>query len=456
MGIFGGNKLKGIETAIKNFLSTMGKRTGVSRVNGNTAIYPNYSLKDYANRYVTTDDIYSIVRMLAQTAAMIPIYSYEVKNEEAAKRLKAIQKPCEIPLQAKALQIKALNELPESDPLQMLMNDPCMDSSRYEFYIAAYTYLYLFGECFIYKHVSEITGKPFAMYIMHPENVILKVSHGYPRTVVGYDYIIDGVKVEENIPLELVMHIKEFNPETCNYNGDNLRGLSRIRVLAKRLTQHDSNLDVQTAQMQNGGVEVIVYDKGDGVAIGTDGKEISVAGKRSSDFYKHIKETTNAGLPYFANGEMGAINIGSTLADLKVIESAGVTFAKMCNVFGTSHLLFNVVQGTTFDNLDAVIARSYTNSTLPMVYLLRDGLKRGLMPMFKGKKYELREDISEISELQPKTKEMVEWLNISWWVTPNEKRAMLKFERYDDPLFDKPMIPSGLSPIDDFKVIEPL
>lgn len=425
--------------------------------NRNIAIYPNYDISDYAERYVTTDDIYSIVRMLATTAALVPLRAYEIKDDKAAKKLKEISRPHSHPLHTKALILKALEELPEADALSELLENPSTGLSKFEFYEAVYTFLYLAGECFLYKERPEYgvnKGKTVSLLIMHPENVILKVTDTLPRRVVAYDYVVDGYKMMENIPVEDVIHIKYFNPE-LTYNGGELRGLSPIKVLAKRLVQLDSNLDVQTAQMQNGGVEVIVWDKGPETAY-MDGKEISVVGQRKQQFMQHIKEPSNAGLPYFATGEMGVAQIGSNLADLKVIESAGVTFSKMCNVFGTSHLLFNVVEGTTFNNMDAVISRSYSNTTMPNVYRVRDGLKKGLLGDYKDKKREIREDISEITELQPNSKEMAEWLNTAWWVSPNEKREMMKFERLDNEMFDEPLIPSGLQTLSDMEMPEPL
>ena len=448
MGIFGnGKELKKLNSQVKALQRQINLDSVASSISRQIAIYPEWDITKNTDRYVTTDDIYSIVRMLATTSALIPLRGYLVKDDKAAKQLSKISRPHNLPLQTKALQIKAFEDLEESDPLNELLENPSTTFSKFEFLEGIYTHLHLNGEVFLLKEkplVGVNTGKPVSLLIMHPQNVILKVTETLPRRVVAYDYRVDGQVIYENIAVEDVIHIKYYNPQ-LTFSGSELRGLSPIKVLARRLTQMDSNTDVQTAQMQNGGVETIVYDEAP-----NDEQMVGVIGQRKDNFYKFLKSPANAGAPFFASGKMGALHLGSTLADMKVIESAGVGFKKLCNAFGTSDILFNNGEESTYNNVREMTARTYTNTTLPNVYRVRDALKRALLPDFSdGKKRDIREDISEITELQPNSKEMAEWLNVAWWVTPNEKREMMRFEKSDNPLFEQPLIPAGLQTLDD-------
>jgi HK97 family phage portal protein len=388
--------------------------------------------------------------MLATTAALIPLRGYFIKDDKAAKSLKKIIRPHKMPLQVKALELKAFEDLPEDDGLNELLENPSTTLSKFEFYEATYTHLYSGGEAFWLKEKVELgvnAGKTISFLIMHPANVILKVSDTLPRRVVAYDYRVDGQVIYENIPVEDVIHIKYYNPQ-LTFSGSELRGLSPIKVLSRRLTQMDSNSDVQTAQMQNGGVETIVFDE----TLATEETK-TVVDNRKDNFYRFLKNPANSGAPFFASGKMGALKLGSTLADMKVIESAGVGFKKLCNAFGTSDILFNNGEASTESNVQVMTARTYTNTTLPNVYRVRDALKKGLLPEFADKKRDIREDISEITELQPNSKEMAEWLALAWWVTPNEKREMMRFEKSDNPLFEQPLIPAGLQTLDELNAI---
>lgn len=453
MGIFGNGKELQKLTAQVKALQRQNKFNSIaSSISRQIAIYPEWDITNNTDRYATTDDIYSIVRMLATTSALIPIRGYLIKNDKAAKELNKITNPHKLPLQTKALQIKALEDLPEEDPVNTLLENPSTTLSKFEFLEGVYTHLHLNGEAILLKERPEFgknAGKPISLLIMHPQNVILKVSETLPRRVVGYDYRVDGQVIYENIPVEDVIHIKYYNPQ-LTFSGSELRGLSPIKVLSRRLTQMDSNTDVQTAQMQNGGVQVIVYDE---TGLG-DQEAAGVIGQRKDNFYRFLKNPANTGAPFFASGKMGALHLGSTLADMKVIESAGVGFKKLCNAFGTSGILFNNGEASTESNVKIMTARTYTNTTLPNVYRVRDALKKGLLEDFNdGKKRDIREDISEITELQPNSKEMAEWLGLAWWVTPNEKREMMRFEKSDNPLFDQPLIPAGLQTLDDLNSI---
>lgn len=446
MVLFGNRKIK----ALKAQVNALQSNNIAANINRNIPIYPDWNIEENSRRFVSTDDIYSIVGFLARTAAMVPLYAYEIKNDQAAKKLKQIQAPQKVPLQTKALEIKALADLNESDALYSLLENPSQNFSKFEFFESAFVHLFLDGEAFIYKRRADLglnAGKPVNLTVMHPQNVILKVSETLPRQIVGYDYRVNGQIIYENIPVEDVIHIKYYNP-TLTFIGSELRGLSPIQILKKRLVQLDSNTDVQTAQMQNGGVETIVYDEGVG-----DEATKTVVGQRKDNFYKFLTNPSNAGAPFFASGKMGVLRLGSTLADLKVIESSNVTFKKFCNVYGVSDILFNNSDASTESNVEQQIKRAYTNSILPNVFRVRDALIKGLLPDFNDKKRTIREDISEIAELQPNSKAMAEWLALAWWVTPNEKREMMRFDKSDDPLFDKPIIPAGLQTLDDLNAI---
>ncbi len=61
-----------------------------------------------------------------------------------------------------------------------------------------------------------------------------------------------------------------------------------------------------------------------------------------------------------------------------------------------------------------------------------------------------------IPELQENYKDLAVWLAAAWWVTPNEKRDMMQFDRYNAPEFDEPMIPTGLQTIADLAMVPDL
>ena len=56
-------------------------------------------------------------------------------------------------------------------------------------------------------------------------------------------------------------------------------------------------------------------------------------------------------------------------------------------------------------------------------------------------------DPSDLPELQADLEKLVAWLKEAHWLTPNEKRDFMGEDKYPDPLFDEPWIPTGHTPL---------
>lgn len=376
--------------------------TGITRLTPNIiAYYPDFQAEMAVQRYISTDELYSIVRYLATTAALVPIYEYDKTGDEIVQG--------------------------------SIVDNPSELISKFEFFEKVYSNILLHGESFIAID-KGILGNPTNLQPLDPLRIVIHVS---PYRIERYDYLpLPGGQKKEYQPEE-VIHIKYFNP------SDGMRGLSPIKVLLKALHLLDSSSNVKQAQMQNGGLDSIVFEKTfDSLDSGT-----PVTESRKANFMKFISNPQNKGVPYFAQGDMGAVKIGSTLADMQVLESEKVTFKRLCNVYGTSDILFNSDSSSTESNVREMIKRTYTNSILPNVGRVTDGLKRSLGLDF-------RYDISEIPELQTDMASLVNSLNTAYWLTPNEKREAMKYGRSDNPLFDSYFIPNSVRPIDDLQMPE--
>lgn len=422
MGLFGPSKSSILIEQLTNQVRQMSAVMN-SRLPGMT-VFPNYSVTENAERYCTTDDIYSIVKLLATTAASIPIYNYIKTGSK-------------------------LDDAPEGNPLSLLLDEPFAGMSTFESFYAIYATRLVQGECILYKERPEMgpnKGKVVRLHYLQPQSVNIVVSDTWPRKIVSYEYAPDGRIVMDNIPPEDIIHMRYFNPKV-SFTGNELRGLSPLAVLSKRLTRVDSNNDVSTAQLQNGGVPGIVFDKTPGVTL-------PALDVRKKNFYKYLTESSNKGAPYFTGNDLGYIELGLKLVDLQVAELGMIDFKKLCNAYGVSARLFNN-DGTGSENSDqGARVGLYTNAVIPEVKAVVDCLNRGLVPEFKDAKYKLNYDTSDISELQDNYKEIVLWLEKAWWLTPNEKREMMKYDLSTEPLFDQYLLPASLQTVEDLEMLD--
>lgn len=483
MGIFGSSKQtkqlrEEVQQLKKLALNSRSLETlnlsNLKAVNQNIALYPGTDLSTHAATYCNTDDVYSIVRRLSRTAAMIPMYAYEqTEDKKAFKFLSKGQKAWKNPVRYKSLQNKALTDLEEDDPVAMLLENPCDEMGKYEFFEAVHLFLCLFGECFILKEIpieGVNQGKPIQLHILYPQGVIIKVSTALPRVITGYEYRINGTTLHANLTPEQVIHIKYFNPE-LNTTGNELRGLSPLSVLKKRLTRLDSGMNTSVAQLQNGGTPGVLFDKS---PLSYE-QSVDIIGQRKDNIYRWLRNPNNTGAPYVAAGEMGYIELGLKLADLTVAELANIDFKKLCNAFGVSDRLFNNDATGSEVSDDNARKALYTNTVLPNVFMVRDALVRGLLPDFKdgvlllpqnedeepvrvkgdGKNRFIDVDISDITELHEDIAKQVTALAAAYWLSPNEKRETMNWERYDNPIFDEPLLPAGLVTLSDMEMEPP-
>jgi HK97 family phage portal protein len=428
--IFGTPK---IVTDLQNQVKALQVRNFGMQINANTSIFPTWQVFQDIDTYMTVDDVYSVISLLAETAARIPMYAYQIVSEPAMRKYR---KHGQLKLQGKYYQSKAMMDLPDTDKFADFL-----ESVSYEDRIKYYSILYIAGELFLYKEVIEFgpnAGK-IKLHTLNNQNVTLIITEEFPQRVIGYKYFdigFDGVFSPEEI-----IHIKYFNPAYTN--GQQFRGLSPLQVLTKRLTRLNAGMDASVAQVQNGGVPGIVYEKSDFA--------IESLGQRKNDFAKYLQNSSNKGAPYFAAGEMGYIELGLSLADMEVNDLMGIDFTKLCNAYKIPEVLLNNHTASTDNNMAWAEKRLYTNSILPNIYLLRDALIQNVASTYTdGIKRTIEIDLSNVSSLNEDMKTQAEALDRMWWITPNEKRDMQQYDELDDPLMNQIIIDSNKMLLSDF------
>ena len=401
-----------------------------------TSIFPSYQNLENIEAYLTVDDIYSVISYLAQTAARIPMYGYEIVDDKSMKMMKKYDRES---IQSKYYRTKAMQDLPDTDKFVQFLNE-----LSYEDKVKYYSILYITGELFLYKEIIEL-GPNAGKVILHPmkgQNVVVVVSDTFPQRVIGYEYFDQGFN--GRLTLDEVIHVKYYNPTIMN--GQEWRGLSPLQVLSKRVTRINAAMDASVAQMQNGGVPGIVYEKNDFA--------VETLGQRKNDFASYLRNSSNKGAPYFAAGEMGYIPLGLSLADLDVSELSGIDFTKLCNAYKFPEVLLNNQDSSTFNNVSTAEKLLYTNSILPNIHMFRDAIVNGILPMYTdGVKRTIEIDISGIPALQEDMKTQADALSAMWWVTPNEKRDIMGFEEIMDPLMDSIIIDSGKQLLSDLGAV---
>lgn len=393
--------------------------------NFNTQIFPKFNAALQEKAYQNSDNLYSVVSRIANAAASIPFFP----------------------------EYKDGSDVTPKDKIW-----PFLDTLTLEQRIELISYFLIQGEMFAYKEKIDfgVNAGVQRLRVLNPSNVIVFITQTFPLEVVGFRFwdSVNGYTVD--ILPEDMMFVKMFNPDTDAMLR--IRGLSPVSVLKKRLQRSDSGLDISIAQMQNGGVPGIVYDKTPGQqTVIVNGVEVGAQGQRKDQFGRYLRNNENKGAPYFASGEMGYLAIGSTLADLDLAELSAIDLDQICNVYHVSSTEFNNKQSSTESNVATHSKSFYINGVLPIVCLLRDGLNRQVLNDIDTKAT-LREDISDVTVLQEDMLRTMQAAAASPVMIPNavlekagEKRVM------DDPNMEKPWIKSGYTLLDEASItVQPI
>lgn len=404
-----------IKTALQKFLgiNQIAKKAFQFPVIGSIGtgfpVYNNFDVLANVNEYATSEDLYSIVRRIARTAAMIPLKVYKVIDDQALKRYEvAIQSKnysTQSLLRNQFLKTKALQEVGGDNDLQHLLDNPNPLYSKTEYNEGCYTFRLLTGNSFEYTPLIELgvnATKPYELWIMPSQFMSLQVSNLEPwgREIEYYRLLITTLI---NIPKENVIHTRYFNP-LYNYVGNELLGMSPLRAGARVLTRQEAETDYSVNSFQNSGISGIVSNE----SVRADEIEQAALGKMKTDFYNEAAGVDNARKLLFMAGKITYTNIGLSPVDMDVLESMKLTFKKLCNLYGVSDRLFNNDATGSEISTDVVFKDLYTNAALPEVYAKRDAYNATLVPKFNTAKeqFYIDCDISGITELQDDMKDM--------------------------------------------------
>jgi HK97 family phage portal protein len=453
------NKLNKLEKEIKSLQGLLFSRLPVQTINDGLERWPDYNLTKVIDQYATIDQVYSVIDRLCTTQTLIPIYPYiKTKESKHLRTLKTITArqfySTKGIFDIQMTMNKALEDAEESDPVLKLLDKPNGYMTGSEFKMLCYLFYDTAGEAFIYKNRipdgiegGANAGKVKELYVIPPDCVSLIVSRVYPQVVTGYKVVVGNDTIFERVPLKDMIHWKRPNPSTINWNADNLRGLSPLKVAAHITEELDTTDKRILAQMKNGAVPGIVYDED---MKGSE-TEQGAFDLQKQAYLRHSESTDNTNVPFFTGSKKGYIRTGLSLVDMQTVELLKFNKKRLCNIFHVSDILFNSDSASTESNVQMMVKQMYTNACLPIVYSFCEKLNCELAPDF-GPEYYITCDISGITELQDDIKKMIEAIAaMPVCITGNEQRALMKYDEIDDDMMNMPLVKSGYSLLSDLQ-----
>lgn len=429
-------------------------------VNGVIKLYDPKINTYIEDGYLSNEQVYAIIRWLIRKATKVPFYVYEVQDEKALKRYKSLLSPDgtnrEALVTASILRSKALVEVDDkNNPIQQWLRRPNPHQSFDEFLEYCYGYKLIIGERFL-NRIDGLSSKAPEVYPLNPVDLALESG----EQLFEIAKFLYG-PTREPIDKETIVYSKYFNPSQIG-GGETNRGLSPLRAMLGVLQESNESNKQSIKQMQNSGPVGAIF----GTWVSQDGEMMpeSVAGNLRDQVTKAF--VSGQKRPIVTTGPIKFEKFGLSPIELGILDSRKFTFKQLCDGYGLPIEVFNMGDGTTFNNKNEAKRSAIIDAVLPEVFSLRNDLNELLKPLLSpatGKQYYIDCDPTDLPELQEDMEKMVKIYSTVFRdgaITPNQYRDGMKFGIDDRPevkeYVDNYVIPSSGTPFSLLYADDPL
>lgn len=227
-------------------------------------------------------------------------------------------------------------------------------------------YTKIFGESFLVKNTSPVSGEPWTIWAVDPRHMF-DASTGLWLNQTDIGQINEGwiyrnpyTRSEIRIPNEDVMHVKDANLN-LSFGKSHFRGRSRIEGLEKDvmniLVAKDAGLSLNT-------------DRGALGILSPDGKDVAGAVQYmpkdrkdlNNEFARAYGITYGKSKAIISNKPSKWQSISFNTKDLMLLEGIEENVRRICEAYFFPPQLFG---NTTFNNQDAAWKQLYQDSVIP-------------------------------------------------------------------------------------------
>lgn len=402
----------------------------------NNPVYMPDNLDSYVASYTGNPIVYSIVNFIAHKAGTIPWFVYDIKDKKALKLYKSGSP--EWNMKKELLFRKAVEPLKDHE-LMNLFNMPNPLQGWAEFIEQAVGFKLVTGNTYIHcigPDNGVNAGKILEMWVL-PSQVVEILPGDKVQPIAGYRYIPDK---SVTLKPEEVIHLKYWTPDYLS--GSFLYGMSPIRAGRKVVSKSDASYDAATSAMQNSGMMGFISGNEEQTGIGLTEEQAIALQERLRVYTK----AENKGKIPVTSYNLKWQQMGMSPVDLAIIESDKMDLRALCNIFHVPSELFNDAANKTYSNTQEAGRAVWSNAVIPALTQFRDAFNNYIVRRY-GEAIWVDYDTSVVPELQDDIATLVNSLQNAHWLTPNEKRIVMAWEKSPEPEMDMFWIPAGLVPI---------
>ena len=408
------------------------------------AIYPT-NQKNYIQKgFKGNGTVYSVISKMASKFSTVPFYLYKVKNEQAAKRYNSITGQAQFNIGAMhklmVLKEQAYDEVTTS-PLIDLLERPNPSQNESDFRNMVMRMKATTGAAPIYANKGISGDQVRSLYCLPTDFMQLWPDESLNH-IAKAALNITGLPSE--IPIEQLYYWK-YNDIEFSTTGQHLYGLSPLQASWNKVKADNDRIEAMGFMFKNKGATGLFVPK-DAAGVGPINNGPGGSDRLRTTLDELISTRDGKTARPFINAPLDYITFGMDSQELELIKAGEMTKEDFCNMYDFPTALLSL-KNSTDNNYQNAIKYLVTNTIYADLVGYRDMVNQWLMPMMGMKGFYYDFDLSELTELQEDIAKLSAWLKDAWFITPNEKRSALKYDKLLMPEFDEPFIPSGLQPL---------
>lgn len=287
---------------------------------------------------------------------------------------------------------------------------------------------------------SDITKPPTSLYLLSPEKVKLVQGQTMPTAYQYspspsqiYTYPIDQLTEKSQ-----VLHIKTANPL------NEWEGIAPMMAAAYGIDIFNSGMKWNKKLLDND------CRPAGALMVEDNGKSASLTNEQYLRLKEEIEQqfsgAANAGRPLLLEGGLTWKELSLNPKDMDYQENILMAARFIASVFHVPPQLVNIKGESTYSNYEQAELSFWADTVLPLLCSILDDFNRWLSPLYKDAPF-IWYDEDSITALEPLRKIKSERLNNSAFISTNEKRYAMGFEKQeggDEVLVDSGKIPLSL------------
>ncbi|WPX97727.1 phage portal protein [Candidatus Fokinia crypta] len=352
-------------------------------------VWSNRRYEEFAKAYTENVIVHRAIKMIANTAASIPIKLYQSSNKG--------------------------DILLHTHPILELLKNPNSEQNGTDFLESLYTYRLISGNAFILGKQGDDQYMNFqTLELLCPS--VINVLAGKDGKRAGYRHTIGNSYSDYAISedgMSDILHIKSFNPLSNWY------GLSSIESIAISVDQHNQASIWNQSLLQNGARPSAV---------------LTLQNYVNQEEFERLQESIrnaftspdNAGRLLLLEGGLELKSLGFSPQDMDFLESKMCSAREIAIGLGVPPQLLGLPGENKYNNFEQARISFLEQTVIPLVQHTVHHLNKWLIR--KTSNFQLKHDATLLSAMADRVHSTWERLEKATFITVNEKRAMLGLE----------------------------